>query len=115
MQLPLSVCSSRGRADFAYLPFFAKTWRIYKIFMRTKMQVVKITNTMLFMRIGLFLGIDAVRGASARLLPSLHAWDSPLVYDLQAMLAVVQGVSPVVEIHAYARSHRSRARSRVQS
>jgi hypothetical protein len=45
---------------FAFAPLFAKSWRIYKIFMRTQMSVLKITDMMLFVRLLAVLLVEIV-------------------------------------------------------
>jgi hypothetical protein len=50
-------------------PLFAKCWRIYKIFMRKEMTVVKLTDLNLFARLGVMLAIELI------LLGAMHQVD----------------------------------------
>ena len=50
-------------------PLFAKTWRIYKIFMRKEMTVIRITDLNLMVRLGIGLCVELI------LLGAMHATD----------------------------------------
>ena len=63
-----------------FAPLFAKSWRIYKIFMRTQMSVLKITDAMLLGRLGAGLVLELV------LLALVHALD-PVMARTQEVTA----------------------------
>jgi uncharacterized membrane protein len=56
-------------------PLFAKTWRIYKIFMRKEMTVIRLTDTSLFVRLAIGLAFDMVCSTSVQLLHSFSVID----------------------------------------
>jgi len=72
-----------------FAPLFAKTWRIYRIFGRRKLSVVKISNRKLMFIIGILLLIEAI---------IMIIWES--ISPLQAIITSTMEGSPA-RVHQY--------------